>query len=302
MQLGMIGLGRMGGQMTRRLLKAGHRMVVFDTITATRDALAREGAVAVASLPELVTRMATPRAVWLMVPAGNPTEQVVTRLATLLEANDIVIDGGNSNYKDTIRRAAMLGAKGIKFLDAGTSGGVWGLREGYCLTVGGDMEAFRRIEPVLQSLAPSATTGYGYVGPSGAGHFAKMVHSAIEYGIMEAYAEGFELMRAKKEFTFDLAGVAEIWRYGSVIRSWLLDLAAAALKTTPGLKGIEPYVDDSGEGRWAIHEAVDLAVPMPSITQALDVRFRSRQSQAFAPKMLAALRNQFGGHAMKRTE
>jgi 6-phosphogluconate dehydrogenase len=302
MELAMIGLGRMGGQMTRRLLKAGHRVFVFDTIAATRDALAREGAVAAVSLQELTSKMTPPRAVWLMVPAGNPAEQVVTRLASVLSPGDIIIDGGNSNYKDTVRRAEMLTSRSISFVDVGTSGGVWGLREGYCLMVGGDPEAYRRIEPVLQTLAPSPTAGYGHVGPSGAGHFAKMVHNAIEYGLMEAYAEGFELLQAKKEFNFDLANVAEIWRYGSVIRSWLLDLTAAALRSTPGLKGIEPYVEDSGEGRWAAHEAVDLAVPIPSINQALEVRFRSRQTQAFAPKLLAALRNQFGGHAMRRAE
>jgi 6-phosphogluconate dehydrogenase len=237
-----------------------------------------------------------------MVPSGEPTESTIDTVAAELSQGDVVIDGGNSNYKDSVRRASALLEKGIKFLDAGTSGGIWGLKEGYCLMVGGDIEAFHRMEPIFRTLAPSLQDGYGHVGPSGAGHFVKMVHNGIEYGLMQAYAEGFELMQAKREFDLDLPQIAEIWRYGSVVRSWLLDLAAAALKEDPKLESIQPYVEDSGEGRWTVQESIDLAVPAPVMALSLQARFRSRQEQPYGAKLLAALRQQFGGHRVKKAE
>ncbi|OGO36995.1 MAG: 6-phosphogluconate dehydrogenase (decarboxylating) [Chloroflexi bacterium RBG_16_57_8] len=299
MEMGMVGLGRMGGNMALRLMRGGHRVVVFDPIKEARDAIAGEGAVAVGSIDEMVRALVEPRAIWLMVPSGDPTERTIEALAAQLFAGDTIVDGGNSNYRDSMRRAAAVKEKGILFLDAGTSGGIWGLKEGYCLMVGGDAEAFRRLEPVFQTLAPSPDAGYARVGPSGAGHFVKMVHNGIEYGLMEAYAEGFELMEAKHEFDLELSQIAEIWRHGSVVRSWLLDLAAAALKELPKLEGIQAYVEDSGEGRWTVQESVDLGIPLPVITLALQARFRSRQPQPFGGRLLAALRNQFGGHAVK---
>jgi 6-phosphogluconate dehydrogenase len=237
-----------------------------------------------------------------MVPSGEPTESTINALAPELARGDIIIDGGNSNYKDSMRRAAALSKKRLIFLDVGTSGGIWGLKEGYCLMVGGDSEAFRRMELVFQTLAPSPQRGYGHVGPSGAGHFVKMVHNGIEYGLMEAYAEGFELMQAKLEFDLNLPQIAEIWRHGSVVRSWLLDLAAVALREDPELKSIQAYVEDSGEGRWTVQESIELAVPLPVITQSLQARFRSRQVQPFGSKLLAALRNQFGGHGVRKAK
>jgi 6-phosphogluconate dehydrogenase len=236
-----------------------------------------------------------------MVPAGEPAESTINVLSSLLSAGDVIIDGGNSNYKDSMRRAESLAGKGLFFLDVGTSGGVWGLKEGYSLMVGGEPEAFRRLEPVFRTLAPSPDTGYGHIGPAGSGHFVKMIHNGIEYGMMQAYAEGFELMRAKEEFGIDLARTAEIWRHGSVVRSWLLDLAAAALHEDPGLESLQAYVDDSGEGRWTVQESIELGVPVPVITQALQARFRSRQEQPFGVKLLAAMRQQFGGHAVRKT-
>jgi 6-phosphogluconate dehydrogenase len=238
----------------------------------------------------------------MMVPSGEPTESSVNNLAAQLSQGDVVIDGGNSNYKDSMRRASALSAKGISYLDVGTSGGIWGLKEGYCLMVGGSMEAFHHMKPIFQTLAPSPQQGYGYVGPSGAGHFVKMVHNGIEYGLMQSYAEGFELMQAKQEFNLDLKHISEIWRYGSVVRSWLLDLAAAALKEDPKLESIQAYVEDSGEGRWTVQESIELAVPAPVIVQSLQARFRSRQEQPFGAKLLAALRQQFGGHVVKKAE
>jgi 6-phosphogluconate dehydrogenase len=236
-----------------------------------------------------------------MVPSGDPTESTINTLADQLSPGDTILDGGNSYYKDSMRHATILSQKGVRFLDVGTSGGIWGLKEGYCLMVGGDPEAYHRLEPVFRTLAPSSSTGYGHVGPSGAGHFVKMVHNGIEYGMMQAYAEGFELMEAKSEFNLDLHHIAEIWRYGSVVRSWLLDLAEAALKDDPTLDRIEAYVEDTGEGRWAVLESVELAVPTPVITQSLQARFRSRQERPFAARLLTALRQQFGGHAVKGT-
>ena len=300
MELGMIGLGRMGSNMTRRLLDGDHGVVVYDPNKEAVEALVALGARSSESIPDLVGSLATPRAIWMMVPSGEPTESTVNNLAAQLSQGDVVIDGGNSNYKDSMRRASTLSAKGINYLDVGTSGGIWGLKEGYCLMVGGSMEAFHRMEPIFQTLAPSPQQGYGYVGPSGAGHFVKMIHNGIEYGLMQAYAEGFELMQAKREFELDLPQIAEIWRYGSVVRSWLLDLAAAALKEDPKLESIQAYVEDSGEGRWAVQESIELAVPAPVIVQSLQARFRSRQEQPFGAKLLAALRQQFGGHVVKK--
>jgi 6-phosphogluconate dehydrogenase len=302
MELGMIGLGRMGSNMTRRLLDGGHRVVVYDPVNEAVEALVAQGASGSASLAELVRSLTPPRSIWLMVPSGEPAESAINNLAVELSEGDIIIDGGNSNYKDSMRQASVLSEKGIKFLDVGTSGGIWGLREGYCLMVGGDEETFRRMEPVFQTLAPSPQQGYGYVGPSGAGHFVKMVHNGIEYGLMEAYAEGFELMQAKQEFDLDLHKIADIWRYGSVVRSWLLDLTAAALQEDPKLENIKAYVEDSGEGRWTVQESIDLAVPAPVIVQSLQARFRSRQAQPFGARLLSALRQQFGGHKVKKAE
>jgi 6-phosphogluconate dehydrogenase len=302
MEIGMIGLGRMGSNMTRRLLDGGHRVVVYDPIKEAIEALVAQGATGSVSITNLVEKLAPPRAIWLMVPSGEPTESTIDTVAAELSQGDVVIDGGNSNYKDSVRRASALLEKGINFLDAGTSGGIWGLKEGYCLMVGGDIEAFNRMEPIFRTLAPSLQDGYGHVGPSGAGHFVKMVHNGIEYGLMQAYAEGFELMQAKREFDLDLPQIAEIWRYGSVVRSWLLDLAAAALKEDPKLESIQPYVEDSGEGRWTVQESIDLAVPAPVMALSLQARFRSRQEQPFGAKLLAALRQQFGGHRVKKAE
>ena len=300
MELGMIGLGRMGGNMARRLLSGGHKVIVFDPVPEAVQTLVKQGAVGATSSAELTSKLSAPRTVWLMVPAGEVTESTVAEVASHLSAGDCLIDGGNSYYKDSMRRAAVLSEKNIYFLDVGTSGGIWGLKEGYCLMVGGEVTAFQRLESIFQTLAPSPDRGYGHVGPSGAGHFVKMVHNGIEYGLMEAYAEGFELMQAKQEFGLDLEKIAEIWRYGSVVRSWLLDLVAAALHDAPELEGIQAYVEDSGEGRWTVQESVELGVPAPVIAQSLQNRFRSRQEQPFGAKLLAALRQQFGGHAVRK--
>ena len=302
MELGMIGLGRMGGNMVQRLLQGGHRVVAYDPRAEAVQALEQQGAVGSSSIGDMVRQLAAPRAVWVMVPAGEPTESTINGLSDVLSQGDAVIDGGNSYYKDSKRRATALKERGLLFLDAGTSGGIWGLKEGYSLMVGGDPEAFRRLEPIFQTLAPEPDKGYGHVGPAGAGHFVKMVHNGIEYGLMQAYAEGFELMQAKKEFALDLAQVAEIWRYGSVVRSWLLDLSAASLHEDPKLESLEAYVEDSGEGRWTVQESIELAVPTPVIALSLQARFRSRQDQPFGARLLAAMRNQFGGHAVKRIE
>jgi 6-phosphogluconate dehydrogenase len=302
MEIGMIGLGRMGGNMAQRMLNGGHQVVAYDPVKEAVEATVKKGATGALSYADLAGKLTRPRAVWLMVPAGEPTETTIDTLAAELSPDDIVIDGGNSNYKDSMRRAAVLAKKGLIFLDVGTSGGIWGLKEGYCLMVGGDSGAFRRLEPVFQTLAPSPQQGYGYMGPSGTGHFVKMVHNGIEYGLMQSYAEGFELMQAKQEFNLDLKHVAEIWRHGSVVRSWLLDLVAASLQQDPGLESIQGYVEDSGEGRWTVQESIDLAVPAPVITQSLQARFRSRQAQPFGNRLLAALRQQFGGHAVKKAE
>ena len=300
MELGMIGLGRMGGNMALRLSKGGHNVVGYDPNQQVVQDYVKQGISGASSLEDLIGKLSPPRAVWSMVPSGEVTEATVNRLGELLSPGDMVIDGGNSYYKDSMRRAAVLGEKDIYFLDSGTSGGIWGVTEGYSLMVGGDRAAFNRLEPVLQTLAPASDRGYGRVGPAGAGHFVKMVHNGIEYGMMQAYAEGFEIMEAKKEFALDLANISEIWRYGSVVRSWLLDLTAAALQEEPDLASLQAYVDDSGEGRWTVQESVELAVPAPVISASLQARFRSRQENSFGARLLAAMRNQFGGHAVRR--
>ena len=302
MDIGMIGLGRMGGDMARRLMRGGHRVVVYDSQPEVVQSLVAEGADGASSIEDLAGQLPSPRVAWVMVPSGEPTESTIDGLADALSPEDVIIDGGNSNYKDSVRRAASLAERGLFFMDAGTSGGIWGLEEGYSIMVGGDPEVFRRLEPVFQTLAPGSDRGYGRVGPAGSGHFVKMVHNGIEYGLMQAYAEGFELMGAKEEFGLDLAQIAGIWRSGSVVRSWLLDLTAAALDEDPALETIQAYVEDSGEGRWTVQESVDLNVPTPVISLALQARFRSRQEQPFGARLLAAMRNQFGGHAVRKAE
>jgi 6-phosphogluconate dehydrogenase len=291
MKIGLVGLGRMGAGISERLRRAGHEVVGYDQNPAISQ---------VKSLEELNRALPQPRVVWVMVPAGGPTQATVEELAESMTVGDVIIDGGNSYYKDSMKRASALKQKGIFFVDVGTSGGIWGLAEGFSLMAGGEPEAYKRIEPLLQALAPSTTSGYGHIGPSGSGQFVKMVHNGIEYGLMQAYAEGFELMEAKKEFQIDLHQVAGIWRQGSVVRSWLLDLAERALEEDPKLAGLQAFVDDSGEGRWTVQESIELAVPTPAISAALQMRFRSRQEQPFGARLLAALRNQFGGHAVHK--
>jgi len=299
MQLGMIGLGKMGANMTTRLLRGGHEVTVFDQHAPAVSQATAAGAVGVASLAELVGALSTPRAIWVMVPSGDATESTIHELAALLAPGDTIVDGGNSNYKDSMLRSIALRDSGITFLDVGTSGGVWGLAEGYALMIGGDAAVVERLRPIFETLAPAADRGWGHVGPSGAGHFTKMVHNGIEYGMMQAYAEGFSILQHKTELQLDLAQVAELWRHGSVVRSWLLDLTARALNENPTMKGIAPYVPDSGEGRWTVAEAIDLDVPAPVITLALLQRLRSRDTDSYADKLLSAMRNQFGGHAVK---
>jgi 6-phosphogluconate dehydrogenase len=300
MKLGMIGLGRMGANMARRLMRGGHAIVGFDPQAEARQALAEDGAQTVDSLAALVAGLPAPRTVWMMVPAGAITEDTVTALSSLLEAGDTLVDGGNANYKDTLRRAEKLASQQVHYIDCGTSGGVWGLAEGFSLMIGGDEAAVERLRPVFETLAPAKDRGWGRVGPAGAGHFTKMVHNGIEYGMMQAYAEGFSILQHKQAFALDLHQVADIWRSGSVVRSWLLDLTALALEKNPTMDGIAPYVEDSGEGRWTVAEAIDLDVSAPVITLALLERLRSRDADSYSDKLLAAMRNQFGGHAMKK--
>ena len=300
MDIGMVGLGRMGGNMSERLRLGGHRVVSYDRDPDVRQTAVAAGCEVVDSLEQFVEALAAPRVVWAMVPSGNPTEATVSALGDVLEPGDLVVDGGNSNYNDSMRRGESLRGRGIEMVDAGVSGGIWGLAEGYCLMVGGSKEAVALVEPVFRTLAPTPEKGYAHVGPLGAGHFVKMVHNGIEYGLMQAYAEGFELMRAKQSLDLDVAQIAEIWRHGSVVRSWLLDLTAAALEEDAALSDIVPWVDDSGEGRWTVEESIELAVPLPVISMALQARFRSRDEGQFGFKLLAAMRNQFGGHAVRR--
>ena len=296
MKIGMVGLGKMGGGMTRRLLKGGHEVVVYDVNADAVAALVEDSAEGATSLEDLTAKLEAPRAVWVMVPAGDITEQTIANLGEVLSAGDVVIDGGNSKYTDTLARYERLKAKGISLVDAGTSGGVWGLEVGFSLMVGADDEVFDRLEPVFATLAPEG--GYGHMGRTGSGHYVKMVHNGIEYGLMQAYAEGFEILE-RCDFEVDLHQIAEVWRNGSVIRSWLLDLAARALEEDPTLEKVAPWVDDSGEGRWTVEEAIELAVPAPVIAGALFARFASRDDDSFGLKMLAALRHQFGGHATR---
>jgi len=301
MKLGMVGLGRMGGNMTERLLNDGHELVVYDPNPSTVGALAKKGASPASSLVDLAGQLASPKTVWVMVPAGDITEKTVNDLVALLNAGDTLIDGGNSNYKESQRRAERAGASGVDFLDSGTSGGVWGLANGYCLTVGGNRAAYDRNRPIFTTLAPTESDGNLYVGPSGSGHYTKMIHNGVEYGMMQAFAEGFELLAAKTDFDLDLGAIAENWRRGSVIRSWLLDLIADELEREPTLESLSSYVDDSGEGRWTVDASIELAVPAPVITAALQVRFRSRQDDPLGGKILAAMRRGFGGHAVKKS-
>jgi 6-phosphogluconate dehydrogenase len=300
MEIAMIGLGRMGANMAQRLMRGGHSVVGYDPADAARAALEQKGAGTAASLAQLVAKLEAPRVLWLMVPAGAITDGTITDLTPLLAEGDTLIDGGNSNYRDTLRRAAALAPKKIHYVDSGTSGGVWGLAEGYSLMIGGDEAVCERLRPIFETLAPAADRGWGRVGAVGSGHFTKMVHNGIEYGLMQAYAEGFSILEHKAEFKLDLHQIAEIWRYGSVVRSWLLDLTSDALQKNPTMKGIAPYVADSGEGRWTVAEAIELGVPAPVITLSLLQRLTSRDSDSFSDKLLAAMRNQFGGHEIKK--
>ena len=302
MQLGMIGLGRMGANMTTRLLQGGHEVVVYDRNAEAVEHASAGGATGAESLADVVDRLETPKAVWVMVPSGAATEETVEELAGLLSMGDTVIDGGNSNYKDTVRRGQRLAESGLHLVDSGTSGGIWGLQGGYSLMIGGDADAVRRLNPIFETLAPSPELGWGHVGPTGSGHFTKMLHNGIEYGMMQAMAEGFAILKKKTEFNLDLHQIAEIWRHGSVIRSWLLDLTAEALKQDQNLEAIAPFVSDSGEGRWTVAEAIELDVPAPVITLSLLARLRSRDEVGYAYRMLSAMRNQFGGHAIKKSE
>ncbi|TAN11588.1 MAG: decarboxylating 6-phosphogluconate dehydrogenase [Burkholderiaceae bacterium] len=300
MKIGMVGLGRMGANMAERLAQKGHQVIGYDPQEAARQRVEALDMPTVGSLQALVDLLEAPRVVWMMVPAGAPVDDTLDELTAVLAPGDTLVDGGNSNYKDTLRRAAHLKKKRLHYVDCGTSGGVWGLKEGYSLMIGGEAAVVKRLQPLFEALAPAADKGWGRVGPVGAGHFVKMVHNGIEYGLMQAYAEGFAILHHKADFDLDVHAVAEIWREGSVVRSWLLDLAAAALKDDPGLGGLQPWVADSGEGRWTVAEAIDLDVPAPVITQALIERLRSRDRDSFSDKLLAALRNQFGGHAVKK--
>jgi 6-phosphogluconate dehydrogenase len=297
MQLGFVGLGKMGLNMVTRLERGGHDIVAYDRSAEAVSNAEAVKASGVASLDDLVSKLKAPRAVWVMVPSGDPTESTINALAALLSPGDVIIDGGNTNFHDDVRRAKALADKKLHYVDAGTSGGIWGLTEGYCLMVGGEADICKRLEPIFLTLAPK--DGYMHVGDHGAGHYVKMVHNGIEYGMMQAYAEGFELMQASP-YKPNLAKIAALWDHGSVVRSWLLQLAARALAEDPELSTITGYVEDSGEGRWTVQEAIERAVPLPVITASIFTRFRSRQNNPFAERMLAALRNQFGGHAVKK--
>jgi len=299
MQLGMIGLGKMGANMTTRLSRGGHTVVVYDQNAEAIAKSAAGGAVPAASLAEVVSQLDAPRTVWVMVPAGDPTLSTVRALAELLEAGDTVIDGGNSFYGNSVMLGQELSAKGLHFVDVGTSGGVWGLDNGYSLMIGGEVNAVARLSPIFQTLAPSAETGWGRVGPSGAGHYSKMIHNGIEYGMMQAFAEGLSILRAKKEFEFDLSEVTRIWQDGSVVRSWLLDLIQDSLERDEKLEDIAAYVPDSGEGRWTVFESINLNVSAPVITASLERRIRSRED-GYTDKLLSIMRNAFGGHAVKK--
>jgi 6-phosphogluconate dehydrogenase len=289
----------MGAYMTERLVRGGHRVVGYDRDAVAVKRVVDQGAAGIDSLEKLVAELKTPRTIWLMVPAGAPVDQTIDLLTPRLASGDTIIDGGNSYYRDTVRRAAALTQKKFNFVDCGTSGGVWGLTEGYSMMVGGDPDVVKRLAPIFQTLAPGPEKGWGRVGPAGAGHYVKMVHNGIEYGIMQAYAEGLDVLRHKKEFGLDLVQISKIWQYGSVIRSWLLDLTVDALEKNPTLEDVKGYVTDSGEGRWTAIEGIEMGVPLPTLTGALDVRFRSQDPEPFANKLLAMMRHEFGGHAVK---
>jgi 6-phosphogluconate dehydrogenase len=299
MELGMVGLGKMGGNMTVRLVQGGHTVVGFARQKAVVDVVVQQGAKGADSLANLVQQLRPPRIVWLMIPSGPPVDQALDQLHALLSAGDTIVDGGNSYYRDTLRRAALVTSWGFHYVDVGTSGGIWGLKEGYSMMVGGDPADVERIRPILETLAPGPQRGWGRMGPVGSGHFVKMVHNGIEYGMMQAYAEGFAVLQAKSDFALDLHQIAEVWHYGSVVRSWLLELTEDALAENPTLKGIEPWVADSGEGRWTVAEAMDLNIPAPVITLALQQRLRSRETDPFTERLLAMMRNKFGGHEVK---
>jgi len=300
MEIGFVGLGKMGMNMVQRLLNDGHKIVAYARTEITVQKAVDIGATGAASLQELVEKLPSPRIIWVMVPAGKATEDTIANLSELLNKGDILIDGGNSLYKDSIRRSDELKTKNISFMDAGTSGGIWGLQIGYCMMIGGEKEVFKTVEPLFKTLAPE--NGYSHVGPNGAGHYVKMVHNGIEYAMLQAYAEGFEILNAKKDFNLDLHSISNLWNQGSVIRSWLLELAERAFDKDAKLDGIKGYVEDSGEGRWTVAEAIEQDVPAPVITISLLERFRSRQDESFSAKVIAALRNEFGGHAVKSKE
>ncbi|HEV2484632.1 MAG TPA: decarboxylating 6-phosphogluconate dehydrogenase [Terracidiphilus sp.] len=300
MQLGLIGLGKMGGNMAERLRLGGHQVVGFDFNAEAVARLSASGNVGVSTLDDLAKKLVERKAIWIMVPQGAPVDQTIAKLEPLLNPGDILIDGGNSNYKDSMRRYKEVTAKGFQFVDVGTSGGVWGLKEGYSMMIGGDKEPIEYLRPIFETLAPAADKGWGHVGPGGSGHFVKMIHNGIEYGMMQAYAEGFTIMEKKEEFGLNLPQISQIWRYGSVVRSWLLDLTADALGKNPTLEGLEAFVEDSGEGRWTVIEAIDLNVSAPVITESLMRRIRSREENNFTDRMLAIMRNEFGGHAVKK--
>jgi 6-phosphogluconate dehydrogenase len=300
MELGMVGLGKMGGNMTVRLVQGGHTVVGYARKKEVVDIVVQQGARGADSLANLVKQLAPPRIVWLMIPSGDPVDQALEQLHSLLAPGDLIVDGGNSYYRDTLRRAALVTGWGFRFVDVGTSGGIWGLKEGYSMMVGGEDADVERIRPILETLAPEPQKGWGHMGPVGSGHFVKMVHNGIEYGMMQAYAEGFAVLQAKTDFGLDLHQIAQVWRYGSVVRSWLLELTEAALAENPTLKGIEPWVADSGEGRWTVAEAMELNIPAPVITLALQQRLRSRETDPFTERLLAMMRNKFGGHDVKK--
>jgi len=299
MRLAMIGLGRMGGNMSERLIKGGQEVVVFDRKPDTRQRYVSLGATEATTLSDVTAKLHSPRIVWIMVPAGKPVDETIASLLPGLSKGDVIIDGGNSNFHDTIRRAVELQAKGIHLVDSGTSGGIWGLANGYCLMIGASPEAFKLCEPIFKTLAP--TDGYGHMGPPGAGHYVKMVHNGIEYGMLQAYAEGYEILHASRDFKLDLHKIAAVWNHGSVVRSWLNELAERAFEKDIELSALRGYVEDSGEGRWTVQEAIDLDVPAPVITLSLLTRLRSRQTDSFSAKVIAALRNEFGGHAVKKS-
>ena len=298
MRLAMIGLGRMGGNMSERLMKGGHQVVVFDRSPESVGRYVSQGATAASDPRDVTKKLESPRVVWIMVPAGKPVDETIALLMPGLSKGDVIIDGGNSNYKDTLRRAGMLAQEGIDFVDSGTSGGIWGLANGYCLMIGASDRAFALCEPIFKTLAPK--DGYAHVGPPGAGHYVKMIHNGIEYGALQAYAEGYEILHASKNFKLDLHQIAAVWNRGSVVRSWLNELAEQAFSKDADLSNLKGYVEDSGEGRWTVQEAIDLDVPAPVITLSLLARLRSRQTDSFSAKVIAALRNEFGGHAVKK--